>query len=140
MAELPIILNDEKDQVDKYSQKELDKVLRPHMVDMALMPIGDLIALSSNPEEFNKLSAFQGTWAKILLRGALKGDIMPAVFMQEHLVGKAIQRIHSETMTFTYQDLLHKIKTNEAKFQVVAGETLDAEVVEPKQKTWADLL
>lgn len=146
MPDLPITIDDsnqvdsnEDAKADKYSQKELDKVLRPHMVDLALMPLGELIAIKADRARLEQLTGFQATWLQILLRGALKGDMMPAVFMQEHLVGKAIQRIQTETVTYTYQDLLHKIKKAENKFQIInADSAIETEVIE--RKTWADLL
>jgi hypothetical protein len=49
------------------------------------------------------------------------------------LVGKAIQRVQTENVSYTYQDLLHKIKEKEARYQVIVNEP-------EEPKTWSDLL
>lgn len=139
-SQLPITI-DEENAVDLYSQKELDKALRPEMIDIARMSYGKLLELldkvnNKDAETIYGMSSYQVSWLRLLIRAAVNGE-MPAIsFMQEQVMGKALQRIQSETVTYTYQDLLHRIRKAENKYKIVIGEVVE----EPKKKTWADLL
>lgn len=58
-------------------------------------------------------------------------------FIQEHKVGKAVQRIQQQTVHMSYQDLLQKIDAAETRYQEAVVVTVEAASV---PKTFADLL
>jgi hypothetical protein len=133
IADSPISPPVQANEPPDYSQKALDAQLRPEMIEAARMSVGDLVALVQDVEQFNKLPAFKASWIKALLRAVTAGEMQAVSFVQEHLVGKAIQRVQTENVSYTYQDLLHRIKEKEARYQIIVND-------EPSPKTWSDLL
>lgn len=74
-----------------------------------------------------------------------KCDMRAVEFLQEHMVGKAVQRVESQNVTVTYQDLLAKTAEAEKKYQrerekqersVSTEDIVDAHVI---PVSWDDL-
>jgi len=127
-----VAASDEEDDGKDYSQPVVDKQMRRTIVEVCRMPVGELRSLS--PEQIQEMPSFKAMWITIMLKAShdTKPDMRAAEFVQEHLAGKAIQRIQSHTTTVTYQDLLKKIGKDEDRFQqVVTVEVTEATNNEP---------
>lgn len=76
---------------------------------------------------------------------AEKVDMRAVEFIQEHMMGKAVQRVESQNVTVTYQDLLAKTALAEKRFAeaarrqeepVTTTDIVDAETI---PVSWDDL-
>lgn len=75
---------------------------------------------------------------------AEKCDMRAVEFIQEHMLGKAVQRVESQNVTVTYQDLLAKTAEAEKRYKeaqkktepVQVDDVVDAETI---PVSWDDL-
>lgn len=114
-----------------YSQAVVDKVMRKTIVEICRAPVGTLRSLT--PDEISAMPAFKAMWISIMLKASndAKPDMRAAEFIQEHLAGKAIQRIEAHTTTVTYQDLISRVRRSEERYQDVVTVTVTAPTPEP---------
>lgn len=119
-----------------YSQRTVDKEMRKSIVEVCRMPAGELHNLTDF--QIAMMPAYKAMWVAIVKRATNneKPDMRAAEFVQEHLAGKAIQRIESHTTTVTYQDLINKVRKSEEKYQEVI--TVSATVVD-EEPNWEKL-
>ncbi len=120
-----------------YSQAVVDKQMRRTIVEVCRTPVGELRELT--PEQIKLMPAFKAMWISIVLKAShdSKPDMRAAEFIQEHLAGKAIQRIESHTTTVTYQDLINKVRKSEEKFQDIV--TVTALPIVSDEPNWENL-
>lgn len=119
-----------------YSQTEINKQMRKDMIDIARLPYNQLEMY--NEMNLGGLPSYKVMWIRVLQKATgPKPDLRSAEFVQEHLAGKAIQRVESQTVALTYQDLLSKVRAAEQKYQTVVAEIID---VTPKVINWNDLV
>lgn len=105
-------------------------------------------APADKPEEayLNGKSKYEVMCIRVLQRATdTKCDMRAAEFIQEHMLGKAVQRVESQNVTVTYQDLLAKTAEAERRFKeaqkkqeqsVHIEDVVDAETI---PVSWDDL-
>lgn len=125
-----------------YSQAAVDKQMRATIVEVCRTSIGNLRELT--PDQIKEMPAFKAMWISIMLKAShdSKPDMRAAEFVQEHLAGKAIQRVITHTSVATYQDLINKVRKSEEKYQEVVTVTIHSDTppqAMPPEMDWSML-
>ena len=123
----------------EYSPAELSSLSR----QLSSITMGELLhpyqACDDSEEEraLDGLPCYQVMIKRVVDRATTQKPDMRAVeFLQEHVQGKAIQRVQAETTTFTYQDLRRKTEEAEARYQAAIVKV--AEQVVQIEAQWKD--
>jgi len=126
------------------TQAEVDKQMRIAALDVARMPWGALMAIT--PETLDEMPAYKAMWVRVIRKASGdKPDLRAAEFVQEHLAGKAVQRVQSQQVVLTYQNVLDKVKEAEKRYQGAVNNPVmvDVEVTEVQPDLaaeWAALM
>lgn len=128
------------------TQAELERVARQDAANVSRLSYGELKQLTE--EQLELMPAYVVMWYRMI--NAATGPVphLPAAnFVQEHLVGKAIQKTETKNISITYSDLLKNIRLAEDRFQearngtkVMDTKVIDVQATESRPISWADVI
>ncbi|MBA3859102.1 MAG: hypothetical protein C0508_01215 [Cyanobacteria bacterium PR.023] len=103
-----------------FTTNELAEMRRSMQASLAQQALSPFSPDLSKPEEaqFVGRTKYEVMCIRVFEAAtAAKPDMRAVEFIQEHLLGKAVQRVESTSVTTTYQDLLKQSAQSEKRFQ-----------------------